>query len=653
MKKETRQRLSSLLLVALMLFASLASRTAHAEETLLKGEGSTVNEETFQSTMDADLQSRTARSAILKLNTYQVSFDLMGVSAEAIDVQEVAEGDKAIRPDDPVTEETDFTFAGWYKNAVCTEAWDFDTDTVTQDTVIYAKWTHEHDGITFIAYNKKDRPVKGNYVLSEDIQTNLMWEFYSPNDINLCLHGHEIYYAHESYVQSYAIEVYKGVTLSLYDCQTVPGNIRAMEGSGIYVGPGATLNMYNGSVSHNRKMSNSPTSGYGVITYENSNGDGIFNMYGGVIGDNDNTGVYLWGGGIFNMHGGTISGNGLVNACHGGGVHIMGGGTMNMSAGTITGNSVQATSNHRGGGVQVESGKFHIVEAENGMTGIINITGNKNYSGWTGNVDVCNKPIYVEAQLSADSKIGVWTSATPNAQIPDQFEVVLTDGLLNNGTLDHFQSDMPYHRDMDDNYFPYKLTINDDGELVLRQVFLVDFDANGGTGEMETQEFIAGYNPLPECTFTPPEGMVFDVWTSTIGVGGPAGTPAFIDRDLTDFTILQATWKEAPVSNHTVTFVSPKTAVPETQTVQHGEKATKPASPAFGDEVNDYDETHLLFDAWYTKPASEMASGEANSFKFDFDTPITEDVTLYAAYRGICNAITYDRTYQVRNQGGT
>ena len=39
----------------------------------------------------------------------------------------------------------------------------------------------------------------------------------------------------------------------------------------------------------------------------------------------------------------------------------------------------------------------------------------------------------------------------------------------------------------------------------------ISFDANGGTGEMETV-YMNGNYPLPECTFTPPEGYRFKCW---------------------------------------------------------------------------------------------------------------------------------------------
>jgi uncharacterized repeat protein (TIGR02543 family) len=33
-----------------------------------------------------------------------------------------------------------YTFEGWYKEATLTNAWDFETDTVTEDITLYAKW---------------------------------------------------------------------------------------------------------------------------------------------------------------------------------------------------------------------------------------------------------------------------------------------------------------------------------------------------------------------------------------------------------------------------------------------------------------------------------------------------------------------------------
>ncbi|MDR2246477.1 MAG: InlB B-repeat-containing protein [Treponema sp.] len=65
-----------------------------------------------------------------------VTFDVDGGST--VPGQTVARGGKAARPADPVKEGC--AFVGWFTDAAKTAPWDFDTGTVTEDTMIYAKW---------------------------------------------------------------------------------------------------------------------------------------------------------------------------------------------------------------------------------------------------------------------------------------------------------------------------------------------------------------------------------------------------------------------------------------------------------------------------------------------------------------------------------
>ena len=51
------------------------------------------------------------------------------------------------KPTDPV--KTGYDFGGWYKEAACTTAWTFATDTVAAATTLYAKWTPKTYTITF------------------------------------------------------------------------------------------------------------------------------------------------------------------------------------------------------------------------------------------------------------------------------------------------------------------------------------------------------------------------------------------------------------------------------------------------------------------------------------------------------------------------
>ncbi len=72
------------------------------------------------------------------INTYTVTFDSQGGSAVA-PLTNVSYGSTISAPADPTR--TGYTFAGWYKDAACTNAWVFATDTVTDNITLYAKWT--------------------------------------------------------------------------------------------------------------------------------------------------------------------------------------------------------------------------------------------------------------------------------------------------------------------------------------------------------------------------------------------------------------------------------------------------------------------------------------------------------------------------------
>ncbi|HJK50392.1 MAG TPA: InlB B-repeat-containing protein, partial [Methanocorpusculum sp.] len=52
-------------------------------------------------------------------------------------VTDLSYGDKLTKPEDPVKD--GYTFAGWYKDAACTQAWDF-ADGIAGDMTLYAKW---------------------------------------------------------------------------------------------------------------------------------------------------------------------------------------------------------------------------------------------------------------------------------------------------------------------------------------------------------------------------------------------------------------------------------------------------------------------------------------------------------------------------------
>ena len=68
--------------------------------------------------------------------TYSVQFNSNGGSAVVNQV--IGEGDKVVKPTDPTL--THYEFKGWFKDQDLTDEWDFNTDTVTAATTLYAKW---------------------------------------------------------------------------------------------------------------------------------------------------------------------------------------------------------------------------------------------------------------------------------------------------------------------------------------------------------------------------------------------------------------------------------------------------------------------------------------------------------------------------------
>ena len=59
-------------------------------------------------------------------------------SGSAVASQEVGNGGKVTKPADPTRANN--IFDGWYKEAACTNPWNFSTDIVTSNTTLYAKW---------------------------------------------------------------------------------------------------------------------------------------------------------------------------------------------------------------------------------------------------------------------------------------------------------------------------------------------------------------------------------------------------------------------------------------------------------------------------------------------------------------------------------
>ena len=90
---------------------------------------------------DGDNYTYATKTASYKLTvakrSYEVKFDANGYGTAPAS-QNVEEDGKATKPAD--LSSTDYDFTGWYKESACTNKWNFDTDTVTEATTIFAGW---------------------------------------------------------------------------------------------------------------------------------------------------------------------------------------------------------------------------------------------------------------------------------------------------------------------------------------------------------------------------------------------------------------------------------------------------------------------------------------------------------------------------------
>lgn len=89
---------------------------------------------------------------------YTVAFDTRGGST--VPSAMTAQNKTMVAPANP--ERSGYTFAGWYKDADCTQAWDFSKDVVTADMMLYAKWTKNESPVPSPVPSPRPVSTKGN-----------------------------------------------------------------------------------------------------------------------------------------------------------------------------------------------------------------------------------------------------------------------------------------------------------------------------------------------------------------------------------------------------------------------------------------------------------------------------------------------------------
>ncbi len=153
--------------------------------------------------------------------------------------------------------------------------------------------------------------------------------------------------------------------------------------------------------------------------------------------------------------------------------------------------------------------------------------------------------------------------------------------------------------------------------------FTVTFDSDGGS-EVAAQSVNRGEKVTKPENPTK-EGFVFEKWvTQTTDNAGTAAETTETEWDFEKDTVtsditLTAKWK---IVAFTVTFDSDGGSEVAAQSVNRGEKVTKPDSPT---------KKGYTFDKWVVKDAEKVSAWD-----FDNDT-VTSDITLYAIWNGDWN----------------
>ena len=137
--------------------------------------------------------------------------------------------------------------------------------------------------------------------------------------------------------------------------------------------------------------------------------------------------------------------------------------------------------------------------------------------------------------------------------------------------------------------------------------YTVSFAANGGTGTMADVTGISGEYTLPANGFTAPAGKQFKAW-SVGGVEKAAGDTITVNAN----TTVTAIWENIPVTYYTVTFDSNGGSAVTAQSIEAGQKATKPADP--------------------TKDGYDFKGWTLNGSAYDFNTAVNGNITLVATW---------------------
>jgi uncharacterized repeat protein (TIGR02543 family) len=307
------------------------------------------------------------------------------------------------------------------------------------------------------------------------------------------------------------------------------------------------------------------------------------------------------GGGLYDpsSNGDVLINDTTISGCTaskcGGGIYKMNGGSPDYSTIKITDSSVNnCSAGEYGGG-------FYVTNYSATVSGAVRITGNTA----NGETDNCYLPnsnqLILGDGLTEDAEIGV-TVSKPDAEADLRALQVTTAEDTTQyyaSAVSHFTSDDP----------DYVIT-KSDAKKFLMIGYKIKYDLGGGVYESGSNP--SSYNIYDSFTLINPvrAGHTFLGWTGSNGTE-PQETVS-VATSTRGTLSFKANWQ---ADQYTVRFESNGgSAVPD-QTVNYNDKAAKPADPT---------KSGYVFKGWFTDSGLTEA--------YDFDNPVTGDLTLYAKW---------------------
>lgn len=166
---------------------------------------------------------------------------------------------------------------------------------------------------------------------------------------------------------------------------------------------------------------------------------------------------------------------------------------------------------------------------------------------------------------------------------------------------------------------------NNDVTIYLKKIYSVNFDTNGGTGNYQEQRIVKGEpasepQEIPEREPNGRTGYDFSGWYTSPEC--EAATLFDFATPITADITLYAGWIET--SAYIVTFdVNGGSGSIQEQLISQGKNAREPDTVPQKEADDDY---VYIFAGWYKSKSTDASE------KFDFETPITADITLYAGW---------------------